>query len=298
MDTAINISREVQKLEGHEGSVFNVKFNSNGEYCLSCGEDKKVLLWNPHNGILVNTYEGHNWEVLDICCSKENTQIASCGADKQAILWDVLTGAQIRKIRGHNSRITCVSFNSSSSLLFTGSYDKTVKIWDLRARSFVPVQILEDAKDSVESIWVSEFEIITSSVDQKIRNYDLRAGKLRVDMMPKPTTFTRLSNDRNCLLTSVLDGSVKLLDKENGELLNEYRGHDSKDYKVKCEVAFDDSVVFSGSEDGLVYCWDLVEGKLLARLKGHSKVVSGLSYHPKEHCLLSCSVDGTVRVWK
>ena len=91
---------------------------------------------------------------------------------------------------------------------------------------------------------------------------------------------------------------MKLLDKENGELLNEYRGHVSKDYKIKCDIAHDDSVVFSGSEDGIIYCWDLVEARLLAKLKGHTKVVSGVDHHPQGHCLLSCSVDGTVRVWK
>ena len=141
MESAINISREIHCLKGHTGAVFSVKFNANGEYCLSCGEDKKVYLWNPHKGILVNKYEGHNWEVLDVCCSKDNTQIASCGAgkkkkfkinfffhstliDKQAIVWDVMTGKQLKKIRAHTSRVTCVSFNSLNSLLFTGSYDR------------------------------------------------------------------------------------------------------------------------------------------------------------------------------
>lgn len=34
-------------LKGHKGSVLAVTFNSDGNYTLSGGDDKHVLLWNP-----------------------------------------------------------------------------------------------------------------------------------------------------------------------------------------------------------------------------------------------------------
>ena len=36
-----------------------------GNYCLTCGNDKSVRLWNPHSGLLLKTYMGHGQEVLD-----------------------------------------------------------------------------------------------------------------------------------------------------------------------------------------------------------------------------------------
>ena len=36
-----------------------------GNYCLTCGSDKTVKLWNPHTGLLLKTYVGHGQEVLD-----------------------------------------------------------------------------------------------------------------------------------------------------------------------------------------------------------------------------------------
>jgi WD40 repeat protein len=38
----------------------------NGNYCLSCGQDKSIKLWNPHKGVLIKTYTGHGYEVLDV----------------------------------------------------------------------------------------------------------------------------------------------------------------------------------------------------------------------------------------
>lgn len=45
-------------LAGHEGAVLAVRFNRAGTYCLSCGKDRTVRLWNPHRGVAVKTYTG------------------------------------------------------------------------------------------------------------------------------------------------------------------------------------------------------------------------------------------------
>ena len=37
-----------------------------------------------------------------------------------------------------------------------------------------------------------------------------------------PITSARLSHDGNCILVSTLDDTVRLMDKANGTLLNEY----------------------------------------------------------------------------
>ena len=38
-----------------------------------------------------------------------------------------------------------------------------------------------------------------------------------------------------------------------------YIGHISSDYKIDCSFTNDDAFVISGSEDGNIYFWDLVE---------------------------------------
>ena len=94
--------KEVRSLAvGHEGSVRAVRFNSDGNYCMTCGSDKTLRLSNPYKGTLLKTYIGHGYEVLDAVAANENDKIASCGTDKTVILWDVSTGKCIRKFKGH-----------------------------------------------------------------------------------------------------------------------------------------------------------------------------------------------------
>ena len=51
------------------------------------------------------------------------------------------------------------------------------------------------------------------------------------------------------------------------------------------------------SEDGRVCYWDLVDAALLDSFQAHRDVVCSLAMHPKGECLLTASVDGTVKVW-
>jgi mitogen-activated protein kinase organizer 1 len=291
-------TKEAAVLKGHQGPVLALKFNHDGNYCLSGGQDRTIRLWNPHRAALVKTYRGHGYEVLDLTASNDNGRIASVGGDKMVFMWDVSTGQTIRKFRGHDARVNAVRFNKDNSVLITGSYDRTLKVWDCKSRNFDAIQVMGEAKDSVTSIIVTDINIITGSVDGCIRTYDIRMGRLYTDHLGQPVTCINQTGDGNCIIASCLDNSVRLIDKSNGDPLNEFKGHKNDSYKVDSCASNDDAFVLSGSEDGLVYCWDLVEAKVVQKLKGHASTVCGLAYHPKEHCLISSSVDSTIRVWR
>jgi mitogen-activated protein kinase organizer 1 len=51
------------------------------------------------------------------------------------------------------------------------------------------------------------------------------------------------------------------------------------------------------AEDGRVLYWELVEADLVQSFQAHQDVVCGLAMHPKGDCLLTSSVDGTIKVW-
>jgi len=291
--------REINVMKGHIGPVLCVRFNADGNYCISGGKDRTIQLWNPHKGTHIKTYSGvHGYEVLDVKVTKDNNQFASCGADKVVYVWDVPTARVIRRWRGHTERLNTCAFNNECTLLFTGSYDKTVKVWDLKSRGTFALQTLSQFQDSVSSITVGDNEIVVGSIDGCLRYFDIRKGELITDHICQPISSVCMSNDGHCVLTSCMDATLRLMDKATGELLNEYTGHSNSTYKIESVLSNDDAYVVSGSEDNRIYFWNLVEGKVMHNLEGHTKAVTSLSYHPKEVCLVSGSTDGTIRVWK
>jgi mitogen-activated protein kinase organizer 1 len=291
--------REHSSMEGHKGAVLVCRFNSDGTYCMSGGKDRKIILWNPHKGTQVKEYDKtHGYEVLDIKIMKDNSKFASGGGDKTFFLWDVSTGKTLRRIRGHDGRINTLSFNDDENVLVSGSYDRTVRCWDLRSNLRDPIQTIADHRDSVTSVVVKGSQIFSSSVDGCMRIYDVRMATRSTDHIASAITSLSLSNDSNCILLSCMDSTVRLFDKSTGELLNKYKSHVNEVYKVESCMSNTDAHVVSGSEDHCIYFWNLVEGNVIHTLRGHSRPVISVSYHPKETCLLSASVDGTVKCWK
>ena len=91
------------------GRYCSCLFSADGNYCVTCGADKTIKLWNPHKmedgggigGLLLKTYTGHGYEVIDAQCSCDSSQLCSCSLDKTVFLWDVATGKITNKYRGH-----------------------------------------------------------------------------------------------------------------------------------------------------------------------------------------------------
>lgn len=152
---------------------------ADGNYCMTCGSDNQLKLWNPNEGNLLATYSGHGQEVMDAAAACDNAQLVSGGLDKSVILWDVADARVIRKFRGHAGCVNCVKFNEESTVIISGSLDGSVRIWDCKSNKVI--QIFEEAKDSVTSLCISDHEILTGSVDGRLRRYDIRHGQLLED---------------------------------------------------------------------------------------------------------------------
>lgn len=134
------------------------------------------------------------------------------------------------------------------------------------------------------------------SVDGHLRTYDLRTGSLTTDLIGHPITSLTLTTDTAGLLLSTLDSHIRLFDKTTGACLQTYTGaHTNKDYRVRsCVGGPGDAWVLTGSEDGRVVAYDLMDAREVAVLKGlHAgKVVSAVAFHPKGRQWVSAGVDG------
>ncbi|KAI1313461.1 WD repeat-containing protein 83 [Mortierella claussenii] len=289
---------EDQIVSDATGSQINAcQYNSTGEYILTGGVDRTIRLWNPATRFCIKTYEVHGYEVLDLAVSVDNGKFASCGGDKTVFLWDVMSGMTLRRFAGHTQRVNAIDFNEEGTVLASGSYDATIRLWDCRSQLKAPIQIFEEPKDSVTSIEIKGSDLLAGCVDGTIRIYDIRMGSLITDQIFEPITSVSFSADGNCVLASSLDDTVRLMDRVNGGLLNAYKGHKNSKYKIRSCLSNSDAHVISGSEDGRIFIWDLMEGNVVHKIEAHSKIVSAIAYHPTEDRMCSASVDGSVKTW-
>jgi mitogen-activated protein kinase organizer 1 len=294
--------------------------------------------------LCVQTYAGvHGYKVLDVAIANDKTKFASCGDDRSVYLWDVGTSRVLRRFQAHYQRTNAVMFNQDSTVLFTASYDKTVKCWDLRAQNNNrdPIETLEGSTDSVTALARTDNAILTASVDGAVRIYDLRKGCIQTDAISSdPITCLSVNGDGRMYLVSCLEAShnnnkrqqynhhqhqplahgvVRLIDIESGKLFREYRGHQHQSLKVEAQFAADGRQIATGSEDGAILHWDLLQthitdithsvtpplhlsttGDKFRHQEEDKHAISSLAYHPNEELgmFVSTSYDGVAKVWK
>ena len=199
----------LSRLEGHKGAVNVCRYTYSGDYCMSGGEDRTIMLWNPlkllapaaappsssssggsgrdalDSCLLVKSYCGaHGYAINDISISRDNERFASCGGDKTVFVWDITRGEVVRRLNGHTQRVNSVELSAEGGLLLSASYDKSILAWDLRSNSREPVQRMEDFTDSVTKVVHTQElagYIAGSCVDGSVRVYDLRKGCVHCD---------------------------------------------------------------------------------------------------------------------
>lgn len=245
---------------------------------------------------LIQSYAAHGYEVLDIAVTADNARFASVGGDRQVFLWDVGTGSTVRRWAGHTARVNCVDFGGpdGGSVVASGSYDASVRLWDCKSHSSKPIHVLDEARDSVSSVHIVQHEIVTGCVDGRVRLYDLRMGLVYADVLgSSAVTCVRQTTDAQAVLVSTLDSTVRLMDKGNGRLLQAYRGHRNDEFRVRSTLGINDNVVLSGSEDGTVFVWDLLDATVLAKIPAHNaKVVSAVAFNGSKKEWASAGTDG------
>ena len=216
-------SNLIKKFDCNQGAIRKLHYNKDGEYCITCGSNKELKLWNPRKSLLLQSFTGHNNEVLDADCSDCNSKICSAGQDRYVIYFDVSIGKPIINFREHIAPVNCVKFNLESTLVISGSVDTTVRIFDCKSRSSrQSIQILNEAKDAISTLLVNDQQITSGCLDGKVRIYDLRKGQLFVEDCKSSVISLAETQDKQCLLVGCLDNKLRLIDKENGQVLSEY----------------------------------------------------------------------------
>ncbi|KAF2269370.1 WD40 repeat-like protein [Lojkania enalia] len=317
----------IAKLSGHGGIVHCLTYSASpSSYILTGCSDRTIRLYNPSKAPIssdisaagiINKYNAHGYEVLSLAVAHTNDKFVSAGGDKTVFYWDVQTAQTIKRWSGHSGRINCCAFGGEDdSVAISGSFDGTVKIWDTKSSNYRPIMSLDEAKDSISDVALFDAEIIAGSVDGKVRSYDLRMGICNVDVIGHPVTSVDVSMKGTDVLVSSLDSTIRLMDRTNGQLLKAYRdeGFVNKELRVESILGMNDSVVVSGSDNGMVYAWDLLEGEVLHKFKhsearevkgkarlpeaqGKREVVGAVTFCPSRKEWASAGGDGNVIVW-
>ena len=103
-----------------------------------------------------------------------------------------------------------------------------------------------------------------------------------------------ISADGQTIFSASMDGDIAVWNR-SGERLHTLAGHIGP---VKClALTKDGSTLISGGDDNRIILWDAVTGDLQRETVAHADNLKDLEFLANDAGLLSCSLDGKVKLW-
>ncbi|XP_076448428.1 transcription initiation factor TFIID subunit 5-like [Babylonia areolata] len=222
---------------------------------------------------------------------KDQDKVEKIAAFREALKRVKLSSEQLPSIcfytfLNSTQGVTCVDFTDDSTMLAAGFQDSNVRVWSLTPNK---LRAMKSAAD---------LEIIDKEADDVLeRMMDDMTGtdtKLLVGHAG-PVYAVSFSPDKNGLISSSQDGTVRLWNLKTWTNIVCYKGHNYPVWDAK--FGPHGHYFLSGGMDRTGRLWSTDHYQPLRLFVGHQSDVECVQFHPNSNYVATGSSDRTVRLW-
>ena len=310
-------NHELRTFVGHEDSVTDARFFPNGRGVITSSLDGTVRIWDAESGTERAVFREHGGAVLSVDVSPGGARIVSGDLEGTALLWTAATGGDVCALQGHTEAVTSVRFHPRGSRVATSSADGTARIWN--AEDGALLGILQDPTPpdpksplgaGGHALLHAEFSpdgvhLAAARHDGAVLLWDVDSGEVttRITGNRMTTDWVAFHPHGTQVITASRDAFVRAWDVETGK----ETGFELPHPNVIGAAAFDaggEQIISGGGVNNFfeqgkpaVYLWSTRTGEVIRELRGHGATIRAVTFDAAGERALSCSSDGTARLW-
>jgi WD40 repeat protein len=279
------------------GDVRALAFAPDGKLLAAGGSDNIIRTWITTNR--------QDWQesrqfgqasqrsaVEAIALAPEARLLASAHLDGAARIWDLETGRLVQTLN-HGGIVYAVAFSRDGRSLFTGGFDKSVRLWNVdsgrQERSIEAGMDIRVLALSPDGRWLA-----LGGSGKQIKLWDVSGWRLARTLDSPPGNWVvnslAYSPDGQKLAAAIADGHMKLWDVEGGELRS---GRAGSPLTFAAKGAW-----MALALDGKISLQDVISGREIGVLAGHSEKIDAIAASPDGRWLASGDGSGTIKFWQ
>lgn len=253
--------------------------------------DKYIQIWDVESGLRVRSWLAHDQEISALVALK-NGFLVSGSYDGIIKVWDPDNGNCMQSWQAHNKHISSIVILDNDQIA-TGSYDGTIKIWNpLNGQLLGPVL---DQKHPVTALALFNKKFLISGSNHGLIKYwqlETRQCIKNIDAHNhKISSFAVLADEQ--FASGSLDSTIKIWQWDSGKCL---RILPNSSWVIALQV-LDEKYLANSLQDATIKIWNIETGECINNLSAHQQIVLGLILL-SEGRLISCSADGTIKLWQ
>ncbi|EDO05929.1 WD domain G-beta repeat family protein [Babesia bovis T2Bo] len=220
-------------------------------------------------------------------------------------------------LRGHRRPLTCVKTNREGDLLFTCGKDACLMLW--RTDNGQQIGQYNTGRGAIWccDVTLDSKRLIVATGDARILVMDTFSGEILADIQDEGACkyvewnrhprnqdrFVVIHDDfGENVMMAVKVYKLNFVEDEDGNLVVEHRnlwiqrGYRSR--AIQCHWGPLDKEVITCHENGTIQVWNASDGTQLRIIEAHKQVVTCISFDLYGLFMLSCSTDGTAKLWE
>lgn len=256
-----------------------------------------------HDGLdfSVEGNEDFQFGIFSVKFSTDGRELVAGSSDDSIYVYDLESNKLTLRIPAHESDVNTVCFaDETGHLIYSGSDDNLCKVWDRRCfmATEKPAGVLTGHLEGITFIDTrgDGRYLISNGKDQTIKLWDIRK------MSAKASSGPRYRNYEWDYRWMEYPPEARKMRHPSDLSVATYTGHSVLRTLIRCyfspSYSTGQKYIYSGSNDGSVYIYDVVSGTQVARLQHHTSTVRDCNWHPYNPTLVSCSWDGILARWE